>query len=235
MSILKVTNMTQSFGDKKIFNNVSFNLLRGEHIGLIGGNGEGKTTFMRLITKEILPEEGTIEWNSKVSVGYMDQNVKLDKNKNVRDYLRTAFKDLFSLDKKLQKLYKSMEEANNEELDILLKKVGTIQEFLEENDFYSIDSKIDGIASGIGIKDLLDKKTEELSGGQRSKILLAELLLEKPDILLLDEPTNHLDQAAKDELKRALQEYKGTILLVSHEPEFYQGLVTNIWDCKNWI
>ena len=235
MSILKVTNMTQSFGDKKIFNNVSFNLLRGEHIGLIGGNGEGKTTFMRLITKEILPEEGTIEWNSKVSVGYMDQNVKLDKNKNVRDYLRTAFKDLFSLDKKLQKLYKSMEEANNEELDILLKKVGTIQEFLEENDFYSIDSKIDGIASGIGIKDLLDKKTEELSGGQRSKKLLAELLLEKPDILLLDEPTNHLDQAAKDELKRALQEYKGTILLVSHEPEFYQGLVTNIWDCKNWI
>ena len=98
MSILKVTNMTQSFGDKNIFNNVSFNLLRGEHIGLIGGNGEGKTTFMRLITKEILPEEGTIEWNSKVSVGYMDQNVKLDKNKSVRGYLRTAFKDLIQID-----------------------------------------------------------------------------------------------------------------------------------------
>ena len=233
MSILKVTNMTQSFGDKNIFNNVSFNLLRGEHIGLIGGNGEGKTTFMRLITKEILPEEGTIEWNSKVSVGYMDQNVKLDKNKSVRDYLRTAFKDLFELDKKLQKLYKSMEESNCKELDNILKKIGNIQQFLEENDFYSIDSKIDGIATGIGIKDLLYKKTEELSGGQRSKILLAELLLEQPDILLLDEPTNHLDEVNIEWLKSYLKDYKNAFIIISHDRVFINEVINVVYHLEN--
>ena len=108
MSILTVKNMTQGFGERTIFNNVSFELRRGEHIGLVGGNGEGKSTFMKLITKCILPEEGTIEWNSKVTIGYMDQNVELKKEDSVRQYLRGAFKPLYDMEAKLEKLYIEM-------------------------------------------------------------------------------------------------------------------------------
>lgn len=113
MSILKVENMTQSFGERQIFNNVSFNLLKGEHIGLVGANGSGKTTFMKLITKEILPEEGIIEWNSNLKVGYMDQNVKLDSDNTVKNYLRTAYNKLYEINNKLQELYLFLEKNNN--------------------------------------------------------------------------------------------------------------------------
>lgn len=165
MSILNVTGMTQSFGERIIFNNVSFELRKGEHIGLVGANGEGKTTFMKLITKQILPEDGTIEWNSGITVGYMDQNVELKKEESVREYLRGAFSKLFLMEEKLKKLYCKMENINEEEMDKDLKAIGRIQETLELSDFYSIESKIEGIADGLGIRKLLDKSTEALSGG----------------------------------------------------------------------
>ena len=165
MSILNVTGMTQSFGERIIFNNVSFELRKGEHIGLVGANGEGKTTFMKLITKQILPEDGTIEWNSGITVGYMDQNVELKKEESVREYLRGAFSKLFLMEEKLKKLYCKMENINDEEMDKDLKAIGRIQETLELIDFYSIESKIEGIADGLGIRKLLDKSTEALSGG----------------------------------------------------------------------
>ena len=124
MSILNVTGMTQSFGERIIFNDVSFELRKGEHIGLVGANGEGKTTFMKLITKQILPEEGTIEWNKKITVGYMDQNVQLKKEESVREYLRGAFSKLFLMEKKLEKLYCKMENINEEEMNEVLKTIG---------------------------------------------------------------------------------------------------------------
>lgn len=171
MSILKVANMYQGFGDRQIFNDVSFNLLNGEHIGLVGANGEGKTTFFRLITGDILPEQGTIEWNSKVSVGYMDQNVELKDEDTVREYLRTAFSKLFIIEKKLNKLYEDMSSIKEDDMEKALRRIGIFQETLEKEEFYSIESRIDGIASGLGFKELLERKTSELSGGQRSKIL----------------------------------------------------------------
>ena len=106
---------------------------------------------------------------------------------------------------------------------------------LTMHDFYMIDSKVEEVGRALGLSDIgLDRDVSELSGGQRTKVLLGKLLLEKPDILLLDEPTNHLDVDAKAELKRALLAYKGSILMVCHEPEFYEDLVTDVWDCTQW-
>lgn len=233
MSILTVKNMTQGFGERTIFNNVSFELRRGEHIGLVGGNGEGKSTFMKLITKCILPEEGTIEWNSKVTIGYMDQNVELKKEDSVRQYLRGAFKPLYDMEAKLEKLYIEMADMNDKDMDMALKSIGRIQEALELSDFYSIESKIEGIADGLSIKELLDKSTADLSGGQRSKIILGKLLLEKPDILLLDEPTNHLDEENIDWFKGYLKNYDKAFILISHDDRFLNDVTTVIYHLEN--
>jgi len=233
MSILNVNNMTQGFGERTIFNNVSFELRRGEHIGLVGGNGEGKSTFMQLITKNILPEQGTIEWNSKATIGYMDQNVLLKKEETVRQYLRGAFKALYDMEAKLEKLYTEMTNMNQKDIDKSLKSIGRIQEALELSDFYSIESKIEGLADGLGIKELLDRSTDDLSGGQRSKIILGKLLLEKPDILLLDEPTNHLDEENIDWFKGYLKSYDKAFILISHDDRFLNDVTTVIYHLEN--
>lgn len=229
MSILKVTNMSQGFGDKQIFNDVSFNLLNREHIGLVGANGEGKTTFLKLITHEILPDQGTIEWNRKVLIGYMDQNVKLRDEDTVRMYLRTAFTELFNIEKNLNKLYENMSAMAGEEMEKALSKIGVLQETLEKDDFYSIESKIEGIATGLGFKDLLDRGTSQLSGGQRSKILLGKLLLEKPDVLLLDEPTNHLDEENIEWLKEYLSNYENAFVIISHDNAFLNSVINVVY------
>ncbi|WP_294354995.1 ABC-F family ATP-binding cassette domain-containing protein [uncultured Clostridium sp.] len=233
MSILDIRDMTQGFGDKVIFNNVSFKLEKGEHIGLVGANGQGKTTFMKLITKSILPDKGTIEWSSKVKIGYMDQNVALKDDETVREYLRKAFKELFDMEKKLEDLYIDMASMEGKELENALKKVGRMQDLLEEEDFYSIESKIEGIANGLGFSELLEKHTSNLSGGQRSKIILGKLLLEKPDILLLDEPTNHLDEENIEWLKGYLNDYDNSFILISHDNSFINSVSNVIYHLEN--
>lgn len=233
MSILSVGNLTHGFGDKIIFNNASFKLLRGEHIGLVGANGEGKTSFMKLITNEILPDDGTIEWNSKVTVGYMDQNVNIDDYKNVSEFLKSAFNDLYLIESKLIKLYEEMEFAKESDLCNIMDKVSNLQIILDDRDFYSIDSKVEAIAYGIGIRDFLSKNPNNLSGGQRSKIILAKLLLDEPDILLLDEPTNHLDEENIEWLKSYLKNYKNAFILISHDSEFMNEVVNVIYNLEN--
>lgn len=233
MSILTVEDMTQGFGDKTLFKNVSFKLLRGEHIGLVGANGEGKTTFMKLITNEILPDSGNINWSGKVSIGYMDQNVNINNFQNVKEFLQSAFYEFYIIEKKLTKLYKEMESATEDDLVKIMDKSSNMQSMLEENDFYSIDSKVDSIANGIGIKEFLYKRPDELSGGQRSKVLLAKLLLEKPDILLLDEPTNHLDEENIEWLKTYLKNYENAFILISHDMEFLNYVVNVIYHLEH--
>lgn len=233
MSILSVNNMTQGFGDKIIFNNVSFELQKGEHIGLIGANGEGKTTFMKLITNEILPDEGTIEWNRKVSIGYMDQNVNISNYNTVKEFLKSAFDKLFLLEENLNNLYAKMQYFKGKEFVKVMNSISNIQGILDESDFYSIESKVDGIAYGIGIREFLYSKPNELSGGQRSKVLLAKLLLEKPDILLLDEPTNHLDEENIIWLKAYLKNYENAFILISHDTDFLNSVVNVVYHLEH--
>ncbi len=234
MSILTVTNLSHGFGDRAIFNNVSFRLLKGEHVGLIGANGEGKSTFMNIITGSLQPDEGQIEWAKNVRVGYLDQHTVLSEGMTVRDVLKSAFAFLFEMEEKMNAICDGMAEAAPEELETMMEELGVIQDMLTMHDFYIIDSKVEEIARALGLDDIgLDKDVTELSGGQRTKILLGKLLLEKPDILLLDEPTNYLDVEHITWLKRYLQEYENAFILISHDIPFLNSVINLIYHMDN--
>ncbi|SDP76037.1 ABC-F family ATP-binding cassette domain-containing protein [Clostridium gasigenes] len=230
MSVLLVKNMNHGFGDRAIFEDVSFRLLKGEHVGLIGANGEGKSTFMNIVTDKLMPDEGKVVWSNNVRVGYMDQHAALVKGQSVRDALRDAFKYLFDLEAEMNSLYEKMGEVKEEELNKMLERTATIQDLLDHNGFYVIDPKVEEIAKGLGLSGVgLDKDVDDLSGGQRTKILLGKLLLQKPDILLLDEPTNYLDEEHIEWLKRYLQSYENAFILISHDIPFLNEVVNLVY------
>lgn len=234
MSILNVEHLTHGFGDRAIFQDVSFRLLKGEHIGLIGANGEGKSTFMNIITGKLMPDEGKIEWAKNVRVGYLDQHTVLKKGMSVRDVLASAFDFLFELEAQMNEICDKMGEASEEELEQYMEDLGTIQDLLTVHDFYLIDSKVEEVARALGLLELgLDKDVTDLSGGQRTKVLLGKLLLEKPDILLLDEPTNYLDVEHIEWLKRYLNDYENAFILISHDIPFLNSVINLIYHMDN--
>ncbi len=232
--ILNVKNLSHGFGDRAIFENVSFRLLKGEHIGLIGANGEGKSTFMNIITGKLMPDEGTVEWAKNVRVGYLDQHTVLEPGMTIRDVLQSAFAFLFDLETSMNQMFEQMAEADEEEMTRLLEETATIQELLEHHDFYLIDTKVEEVGRALGLTDIgLDRDVSELSGGQRTKVLMAKLLLEKPDILLLDEPTNYLDEGHIEWLKRYLNDYENAFILISHDIPFLNSVVNLIYHMEN--
>lgn len=234
MSILTVSNLNHSYGGREILNNVNFRLLKGEHVGLVGPNGEGKSSFMNIITGKLIPDDGTIEWAKYVTVGYLDQLATYDKDVTVREVLQDAFSDLFEKEKRIQDLYMDMADASESQLEEMMEEVGLLQEIIEHRDFYVIDSKIDEIARAFGLDAIgLETPFKELSGGQRSKVLLCKLLLEKPDILLLDEPTNYLDEEHIEWLRRYLQTYENAFLLISHDIGFLDSVINLIYHVEN--
>ena len=234
MSILNVEHLSHGFGDRAIFEDVSFRLLKGEHIGLIGANGEGKSTFMNIITDRLMPDEGTVEWAKNVRTGYLDQHAVLEKGMTIRDVLKSAFEFLFEMERRMNEICEQMAEASEEQLNEMMEEMGTIQDLLMAHDFYIIDSKVEEVGRALGLEELgLDKDVTELSGGQRTKVLLGKLLLEKPDILLLDEPTNYLDVQHIEWLKRYLQEYENAFILISHDIPFLNSVVNIIYHMEN--
>ena len=195
MSILNVEHLTHGFGDRAIFSDVSFRLLKGEHIGLVGANGEGKSTFMSIVTGKLMPDEGKVEWAKNVRAGYLDQHAVLEKGMTIQEVLKSAFDPLLQKEQRMNEICDLLGSADEEEMNVLMEELGTIQDELTLHDFYVIDSKVEEVARALGLLDLgLDRDVTDLSGGQRTKVLLGKLLLEKPDILLLDEPTNYLDE-----------------------------------------
>lgn len=232
--ILEVQNLTHGFGDRAIFNHVSFRLLKGEHIGLIGANGEGKSTFMNIVTGKLVPDEGKVIWAKNVRAGYLDQHTVLEPGMTVGDVLRSAFSYLYDMEAEMNDMFLQMGEADEEEMNRLLEETGTYQELLEQHDFYIIDTKVEEVTRALGVMELgLDTDVTELSGGQRTKVLLARLLLEKPDILLLDEPTNYLDAVHIEWLKRYLQDYENAFILISHDIPFLNSVVNLIYHMEN--
>lgn len=234
MSILNVEHLTHGFGDRAIFADVSFRLLKGEHIGLIGANGEGKSTFMNIVTGKLMPDEGNVEWAKNVRVGYLDQHTVLQKGMTIRDVLASAFDWLFEQEARMNEICDKMGEASEAELEAYMEELGVLQELLTMHDFYMIDVKVEEVARALGLTDIgLERDVEELSGGQRTKILLGKLLLEKPDILLLDEPTNYLDVNHIEWLKRYLNEYENAFILISHDIPFLNSVVNIIYHMEN--
>ena len=230
MSILTVEHLSHGFGDRAIFTDVSFRLLKGEHIGLIGANGEGKSTFMSIITDKLMPDEGTIQWSKNVRVGYLDQHTVLEKGMTIRDVLQSAFSYLFEMEAQMNEICEKLGDVDEEEMMALMDELAVIQDTLTLHDFYIIDAKVEEVGRALGLTDVgLDKDVSELSGGQRTKVLMAKLLLEKPDILLLDEPTNYLDVEHIEWLKRYLNDYENAFILISHDVPFLNSVVNLIY------
>lgn len=236
MSILNAENITHSFGGRQILEDVSFRLLKGEHIGLVGANGEGKSTFLRIITGELQPDSGTVEWCNHITYGYLDQYSTLEKGKTIMDVLRDAFSHLSTLEAEMISIYDKMSEASDDEIAQMMEEVGEIQEILDSSGYYTIDTKISEYANGLGLGDIgLDKDVSELSGGQRAKVLLTKVLLENPMILILDEPTNFLDENHINWLTNFLQNYENAFILVSHDIPFLTSVTNVIYHLENTI
>jgi ATPase subunit of ABC transporter with duplicated ATPase domains len=233
--ILDVSNLSHGFGDRAIFDNVSFRLLKGEHIGLVGANGEGKSTFMNIVTGSLMPDEGKVTWAKNVKVGYLDQHTVLEPGMTIGSVLRDAFAGLFDMEARINEICDALGEVTDDEkMNELLEEMGLLQDLLDSHDFYVIDSKVEEVARAFDLLQLgLDKDVTDLSGGQRTKVLLAKLLLEKPEILLLDEPTNYLDANHIEWLKRYLQEYENAFILISHDIPFLNSVVNIIYHMEN--
>ena len=234
MSVLKVTNVSFSFGNRTILENASFVLQKGEHVGLIGLNGEGKSTFIKMITGSITPDEGKIEWCKRITTGYLDQYTSLTKGKTIREVLREAFQHMYDLENELNEMYNKMCDCTEDEMNQLLEETGEIQSELEASGFYSLESKIEEVANGLGLGEIgLDRDVTDLSGGQRSKVLLTKLLLAQPTILILDEPTNFLDEEQINWLKNYLTNYENAFILVSHDVAFLNNVINVIYHMED--
>ncbi|NOU86355.1 ATP-binding cassette domain-containing protein [Paenibacillus sp. LMG 31460] len=230
MSLLEVIDMSHSFGDKTLYKQVNFELCKGEHLGVVGQNGTGKSTLIGILTGEIIPDKGTVKWQPNIQIGYLDQYAVINGSHTILNYLKTAFLDLFELERKMNELYEESAITGNE--DQLL-KAAEHQEQLEMHDFYSLDSTINKVINGLGLNAIgVDRPIQELSGGQRAKVILAKLLLEKPDVLLLDEPTNFLDKGHVDWLADYLATFKNAFVVVSHNQTFLEKVSTCICDIE---
>ncbi len=236
MSVLTVKNLTHGYGARAILTDASFRLLKGEHVALVGANGEGKSTFLNIITGQLAPDEGSVEWSNRVSVGYLDQHSVLGKGTTIRDNLRKAFDYLYKLEQEMITMYESMSDVSSIDMDKMLDDCAEIQGILDSSGFYNIDTKIDTIANGLGLREIgLDTLVDELSGGQRTKVLLTKLLLQNPTILILDEPTNYLDTNHIEWLRNYLVNYENAFILVSHEVPFVNAVCNLIYHVKDCI
>jgi len=230
MSLLEVKDLSHSYGGKVLYHDASFDLYNGEHMGLVGQNGSGKSTLIKTLIGEVIPDDGLIKWFPKATIGHLDQYAQVDAGITVFEYLKQAYADLYRMEERLNGLYEKMAEDTSEKL---INQAANLQETLEDRDFYSIESHIYRVAAGLGITAIgMDKVLEKLSGGQRAKVILAKLLLEKPEVLLLDEPTNFLDKEHVEWLSKYLTGFEGAFILVSHDFDFLDQVTTCIGDIE---
>lgn len=230
MGILEVKNLTHSFGDKILYKNATFELFKGEHMGITGQNGTGKTTLLRSIIGDLTPDSGDIRWQKGIKIGYLDQHAKINQELKIFEYLKTAFDELYAVEKELNKIYETMAASVDE---ALYEKASDYQNLLVNRGFYEIESTILKVSAGLGINALgMNTSLKNLSGGQRAKVILAKLLLENPEVLLLDEPTNFLDKEHIEWLADFLKSFKGTFMLISHDFSFLDKVTNCILDIE---
>ena len=230
MSLLEITNLSHSFGDKILFKNTEMTINKGEHIGLVGQNGTGKSTLIKICTDQIIPDEGQMIWQPEISIGYLDQYARIDQDMTMRVFLKQAFKALYEMEIEMNELYEKSVDGNT----AFLKQAAYYQEQLEQKNFYMIDTYIEQVAQGLGLLSIgMERSLKEMSGGQRAKVILAKLLLEKPDVLLLDEPTNFLDQEHISWLAEYLSGLDNAYMVISHDDTFLEKITSHICDIDN--
>ncbi len=234
MSLLEVKNLKFKYTDKELYNNVEFRILAGDHIVIVGPNGVGKSTFLNIIAKNIIPDSGSIEWTSHIKFSYLDQQLKVKQDMSISSYLYGVFEPLFQKEKKMNEYYEALITAPESEYEKLMNRAQAIQDELEKENFYAVNSTIGNIINGLGINNYgLDTILSKLSGGQRAKVYLAKMLLEDSDVLLMDEPTNFLDKEHIDWLIKFLNGYKGAYVVVSHDVSFARQICNVVYALEN--
>jgi ATPase subunit of ABC transporter with duplicated ATPase domains len=230
MSVLDVTDITFNYGDEELYNRASMRLFEGEHAVLVGANGTGKTTLLKLLEQSIKPDTGTIKWHPHKQIGYLDQYASIDEKRRVKEYLYTVFLPLFEKEENMISLYEHAAHLEVKEQEKVLMRAAALSEELLESDFYGLKSKIGNIIHGLGLDmSHLELPIGKLSGGMRAKIILGKLLLEEADVLLLDEPTNFLDIKHIDWLTKFLNSYKKAFIVVSHHETFIRAIARTVF------
>ena len=235
MSVLTIKGLTHIFDSKTLFEDADLSVNNGDHIGVVGLNGAGKSTFMNIITGRLSQDAGEIKWLNTIRWGYLDQHADIDRSQSVMEYLQGSFDHLYKLNEQLEQIYTDMaSEEDPDKLDRLVNKSAVMQEKLDDSGFYDLDSKIKKVANGLGVNNFgYDTIISNLSGGQRAKLMLSKLLLEELDVMLLDEPTNFLDLEQIDWLRKYLDSFKGTFILISHDTAFLNSVCKIIVNIEN--
>lgn len=235
MNVLNVSNLAKSYPNKEIFSGLSFNLEKGDKAGLVGLNGAGKSTLFNILTGRLRPDDGKIFIPQDVKVGYLEQILSLDSDMTIYDYCLSVFEGLIKLEADIRDLEKKMStETNPDKLAAIMDEYTRKSETYHNKNGYAIESELEGTLSAMGFaKSDFNKKISDLSGGQKARVELAGLLLEKPDLLLLDEPTNHLDIKAINFLETFIKNYKGTAIIISHDRYFLDATVNRMMVLEN--
>ncbi|AEF16721.1 ABC transporter relted protein [Thermoanaerobacterium xylanolyticum LX-11] len=234
MAIISANNVNLSYGINSILENISFIVNEGDKIGVVGDNGAGKSTLFKLIVKDLQPDIGNISM-PLISVGYLEQNAYIISNKSIYDEVKTVFQDIENLENEIKKLEKLIADTKDEpKLNKLLDEYSKLTDEYNKKEGYSVDSKVRGVLIGLGFsQEEFDKPVSTLSGGQKTRLMLAKALLKDPDLLLLDEPTNHLDIPSIEWLEQYLRFFRGTVMVISHDRFFLDRIATRIFEIEN--
>ena len=236
--ILNAVNLSKSFGSNVIIENANFLVNEHEKVAIVGVNGAGKTTLLKILTGEESPDDGNVILSKDTKLGYLKQINNVDSSLSIIDELYTVIKPILDMEERMRCQQEEMKhlskEADKEALENLYSSYTALVHNYELMDGYSAKSKVTGILKGLGFNEEdFERKINTLSGGQKTRVFLAKLLLEEPDIILLDEPTNHLDLKSIEWLESYLLNYKGAVIIVSHDRYFLDRIVTKVIDIEN--
>ena len=227
MNILNASNISKRFIEETLFDDIKITLNAGDTIGLVGRNGEGKTTLLNLLSGIEKPSSGVISWKKNLKIGYLNQIPEYESHQNIYQCLQSVFQTLNRISDQLEVIEEKMSHET-ENIDNLMSRYGELQSYYEAHDGYEIDAKIRRVANGLNIEHLLESKWGDLSGGERTKVGIAQILIKPTDLLLLDEPTNHLDFSSIEWLANYIENYEGATVIVSHDRYFLDETVQQI-------
>lgn len=224
--IISCSNIKKTFIDKEVIKNISFHIEEHEKVALIGNNGVGKTTLLKILTKDLEPDDGLVTYSKDCQIGYLKQNMDLISSRTVYDELLSVFEHVIALEEKLHEMEHEIAKTSSLEL---INAYDKLRQTYEDSKGYEYKSLVKGVLKGLGFDEsVYDKPVAILSGGQKNRVALGKLLLQEPTLLLLDEPTNHLDIEAIEWLEGFLRNYKGAVLIISHDRYFLDKIVTKV-------